>query len=192
MEKLVRPLLSYSISLGNEMSHARGWLPHFKGQIYCNRRNDFIQTPEQLTRQIYPILTFFAEDFPAKASPYQDVAPGSLTPEERSSLRFPDWLKQDGLRILCLRTWPDSCRMTRAGRFVPSSPRFMTWGMVLNGQCLTAPILVPRTQESAFSLSDILIPDASEKYYLSSEQTERLLYKSLEGHKDQESTTPQE
>ncbi|MDE7244492.1 MAG: hypothetical protein K2O18_11060, partial [Oscillospiraceae bacterium] len=25
------------ISLGNEMSHARGWLPRFKGQIYCNR-----------------------------------------------------------------------------------------------------------------------------------------------------------
>ena len=31
-------MLSYSISLGNKMSLARGWLPLIKGQIYCNRR----------------------------------------------------------------------------------------------------------------------------------------------------------
>jgi len=68
----------------------------------------------------------------------------------------------------------------------------MTWGMVLNGLCLTAPILAPRTQESACSLSDILIPDAQEKYFLSSEQTEKLLYKSSEGRKALASTTPEE
>ena len=45
--------------------------------------------------------------------------------------------------------------------------------------------------ESGCSLSDILIPDAPEKYFLSSEQTEKLLYKSSEAHRAQESMTPE-
>jgi len=57
---------------------------------------------------------------------------------------------------------------------------------------LTAPILVPRTQESACSLSDILIPDAPAKYFLSSEQTEKLLYNSSAGRRAPVSTTPGE
>ena len=40
-------------------------------------------------------------------------------------------------------------------------------------------------------LSDILIPDAPEKYFLSSEQTEKLLYKSSAGRRDRESMTPE-
>ena len=46
----------------------------------------------------------------------------------------------------------------------------------------------PRS-ESGCSLSDILIPDAPEKYFLSSEQTEKLLYKSSAGRRDRESMT---
>ena len=45
--------------------------------------------------------------------------------------------------------------------------------------------------ESGCSLSDILIPDAPEKYFLSSEQTGKLLYKSSEAHRAQESMTPE-
>ena len=42
------------------------------------------------------------------------------------------------------------------------------------------------------SLSAILIPDAPEKYFLSSEMVEKLLYKSLEGRRDTGSTTRKE
>lgn len=45
--------------------------------------------------------------------------------------------------------------------------------------------------EQGCSLSDILIPDAPEKYFLSSEQTGKLLYKSSEAHRAQESMTPE-
>ena len=112
-------------------------------------------------------------------------------PEALSSLRLPAWLKPDDLRIFCLRTFQDCLRMTRAGRFLPSSPRLMTWGTAWNGWCLTARISVSPRSESGCSLSDILIPDAPEKYFLSSEQTEKLLYKSSAGRRDRESMTPE-
>ena len=57
--------------------------------------------------------------------------------------------------------------------------------------CLTARISVSPRSESGCSLSDILIPDAPEKYFLSSEQTEKLLYKSSAGRRDRESMTPE-
>ena len=82
--------------------------------------------------------------------------------------------------------------MTRAGRFLPSSPRLMTWGTAWNGWCLTANILESRNPEGGCSLSAILIPDAPEKYFLSSAQVEKLLYKSSEARKAPVSTTQTE
>ena len=64
-------------------------------------------------------------------------------PEALSSLRLPAWLKPDDLRYLLLENVPDCLRMTRAGRFLPSSPRLMTWGtvewMVLNSAGFPCP-----------------------------------------------------
>lgn len=100
-----------------------------------------------------------------------------------------EWLKRNDLRIFCLKTFRDCYRMTAAGRFLPSSPRLMTWGTASNGLCLTANILEFPNLEEGCSLSDILIPDAPEKYFLSSEQTEKLLYNSQAARKDHESTT---
>ena len=82
--------------------------------------------------------------------------------------------------------------MTKAGRFLSSSPRLMTWGTAWNGWCLTANILESRNPEGGCSLSAILIPDAPEKYFLSSAQVEKLLYKSSEAHKAPVSTTQTE
>ena len=103
--------------------------------------------------------------------------------EVLSSLKLPAWLKPDGLRIFCSKMFQDCLTMTAAGRLRPSSPRFLTWGTMSNGLCLTANILESLNQGEGFSLSDILIPDAPGKYYLSSAQVEKLLYKSSEGRK---------
>ena len=97
--------------------------------------------------------------------------------------------KQDGLRIFCLKTCQDCLTMTAAGRLRPSSPRFLTWGTMSNGLCLTANILESRSQGGGCSLSAILTPDAPEKYYLSSEQVARLLYKSSAAPRGPGSTT---
>ena len=57
--------------------------------------------------------------------------------EVLSSLNWPEWLKRSDRRIFFLRTLLGSFRMTEAGRLVSSSPRFMTWGIMSNGLCLT-------------------------------------------------------
>ena len=85
-----------------------------------------------------------------------------------------------------------NARVRQAGRFLSSSPRLMTWGTAWNGWCLTANILESRNPEGGCSLSAILIPDAPEKYFLSSAQVEKLLYKSSEARKAPVSTTQTE
>ncbi len=120
----------------------------------------------------------------------QEIDLALLTPEELSSLRLPDWLKPESLRICCLKMFPACSRMTRGGRLLSSSPRWMSWGIMSSGQCLTAPISTSPNQGEGCSLSDILIPDAPEKYFLSSEMTQKLLYKSSEGRRAPGSTTP--
>ena len=82
--------------------------------------------------------------------------------------------------------------MTAAGRLRPSSPRFLTWGTVWNGLCLTANILESRNPGNGCSLSAILIPDAPEKYFLSPAATEKLLYSSSAAPKVTGSTTQRE
>ena len=68
----------------------------------------------------------------------------------------------------------------------------MTWGIMSNGLCLTQNIMESPRQGEGYSLSAILIPDAPEKYYLSLEQTEKLLYRSLAERRAIGSTTPME
>ena len=89
---------------------------------------------------------------------------------------FLDWLKPDSLLIFSLKMFPGCYRMTKAGRFIPSSVRFGSWGTMWNGRCLTAKILGSHNQGRGCTLSDILMEDVPEKYFLSRKQTERLLY----------------
>ena len=145
-----------------------------------------------LTPTTCPTSTFCVGDSPARRF-LSLAAEKDLTMQEvLSSLKLPAWLKPDGLRIFCSRTCQDCLTMTAAGRLRPSSPRFLTWGTMSNGLCLTANILESRSQGGGCSLSAILIPDAPEKYYLSSEMVQKLLYNSSAGRKDTGSMTQKE
>ena len=156
------------------------------------RRNDIITMPQKSTPQTCRTSTFCAED--SLVRHFQSLAKerALTTPAALSSLKLPDWLNPNDLRIFCSKTFRDCCRMTKAGRFLSSSPRLMTWGTAWNGWCLTANILESRNPEGGCSLSAILIPDAPEKYFLSSAQVEKLLYKSSEARKAPVSTTQTE
>ena len=156
------------------------------------RRNDTIQTPGPLTPTTCPNLTSYAGDSPARHF-LSLAAEKDLTMQEvLSSLKLPAWLKPDGLRIFCSKMFQDCLTMTAAGRLRPSSPRFLTWGTMSNGLCLTANILESPSQGEGCSLSAILIPDSPEKYYLSSEMVRRLLYNSSAAPKGTESMTRKE
>ena len=106
--------------------------------------------------------------------------------------RMPDWLQTSDLRISSLKMFPDCFRMTKAGRFTPSSVHYLSWGTVWNGKCLTARILESPNPENGCILSDILIEDVPEKYYLSQQQMERLLFKSRRADRGNGSTKPKD
>ena len=156
------------------------------------RRNDTIQTPEPLTPTTCPTSTFCAGDSPARRFLSLAAEKDLKMQEVLSSLKLPAWLKPDGLRIFCSKTCQGCLTMTAAGRLRPSSLRFLTWGTMSNGLCLTANILESPSQGEGCSLSAILIPDAPEKYYLSSEMVQKLLYNSSAERKDTGSMTRKE
>ena len=136
---------------------------------------------EQLNQNECQILIYSVQDFLARHSLSPESEKDLQMQEELSFLKLPGFLKLKDPRILSLKMFPVCYRMTKAGRFAPSSVRFLNWGTMSNGLCLTANVLESRNQDEGCSLSDILIPDAPGKYYLSSAQVEKLLYKSSEG-----------
>ena len=152
----------------------------------------FAMMQETLRLNECQTLIYCAQDFLAKHS----LLPGSekdlQMPEELCSLRLPDWLQPNDLRILSLKTYPDCYRMTKGGRFTPSSVRYLSWGIMWNGKCLTARISESPNPEKGCILSDILMEDVPEKYYLSQKQMELLLYKSEPAVKGKEFTTPKD
>lgn len=144
-------------------------------------------TQEILKQNECRTLIFYARDFLARHSPSLDEGKDLPMQEEPFSSKLPDWLQTNDLRIFSLKTYPVCFRMTKAGRFTPSSVRYLSWGMVWNGKCLTARILESPNPESGCILSDILIEDVPEKYYLSQKQMEQLLYKSMLVNREKES-----
>ena len=91
-------------------------------------------------------------------------------------LRELDWIRPDALHICRPRSYPDFRRMAKDGRLRPAEPRMCSWGIAYNGLCFTQPVQDEKGVGKGCSLSRILIPDAPEKYFLSKEQVEKLLF----------------
>ena len=123
-----------------------------------------------------------------KVSALQEPEKDSEIRAALSSLNWPDWLKPGSLRICCLKMYPACYLMTEGGHLRQSSTRWIDWGMVWNGNVLTAKISASPSQETACTLSDILMSDVEEKYFLSPKQQEQLLFKSTEDRKESAST----
>ena len=64
---------------------------------------------------------------------------------------------------------------TRERHFKQSSPHWMSWGMMLNGRCLTVKISKCRKTEKGSLLSDILEDTVPDSYFLSEEKTAQLI-----------------
>ena len=92
-------------------------------------------------------------------------------------LRDLDWLKPDALHICRSQSFPDFRRLAKDGSLRPAEPRMCTWGMAWNGLCFTQPVREEKGVGEGCSLSQILIPDAPERYFLSAKQMEKLLYR---------------
>ena len=147
---------------------------------------------EQSTPICFPMSMLYAEASLAKVFQLLENGEVLTISEEHFSLKLPELLPSKNLHFCSLKMFPDFYRMTKGKPFRSSSPHWMTWGIMSSGLCLTANILESLNQGEGFSLSDILIPDAPGKYYLSSAQVEKLLYKSSEGRKAPVSMTQTE
>ena len=79
-------------------------------------------------------------------------------------------------------------RMTAAGRLIPSSPRLLKWGIISNGWCLTANTSESHNSEGGCILSDILIRDVPERYFLSAAAMRKILSNLYRDRRAKEST----
>lgn len=98
-----------------------------------------------------------------------------MTLEVLSSLKLQDLLKLSSLGILSVRTSKDFSRMTAGELSEQSSVQWQNWGIASNGKFLTARITACPKTWNASSLLDILETEVEEKYFLSSQQTEKIL-----------------
>ena len=139
-------------------------------------------------RKINRISTLFAADFLVRHFQLLEGAEVLKIREERCSLKSLGLPPLKDLHICSLKTYPACYRMTEAGRLLPSSVRFLTWGTMSHGRFLTARILESPNPERECILSDILEDDAPAKYFLSEKQMQRLLCKLSPDEKETEST----
>ena len=100
------------------------------------------------------------------------------TREGHSSSTLREYCEQNNLDYSSLKTLKDFSVTTVDELSKPSSKRLMNWGTTANGKCLTL-----RTSEShktgkGSTLSDILEEHPDPKYFLSQEQTKKILSKS--------------
>lgn len=152
----------------------------------------FVEDARKADPETMPDFQLLCGGFRVRRSAQPDLAKDSEIREELSSLNWPVWLKPGSLNICCLRMYPDCLTMTVAGRLQRSSIRWTDWGMLSNGNVLTAKISAFPSQETACTLSDILMSDVEEKYFLSPKQQEVLLFKPTAGIKENESTPPKD
>ena len=131
---------------------------------------------EQSTPMTCPISTLYAQDFLVRLFQLLEDGKDLTMQEELSSLKLPELPPLKDLHFCYLKMFPDSYRMTAGGLLRPSSLRFLNWGTMSHGKCLTARILVFLNPENVCILSDFLESDVPEKYWLSMKQMLRLLH----------------
>lgn len=126
-----------------------------------------METSAQSQSILFPGWTCSSEVSLASPSQALDNVEASLTPVERSFLSFAGYSKASILDTLFSRTCRGFSLMTMEGLSKPSSPRFKSWGIAWNGNCVTADITAYRRVGRACTLSDILEESPHRRYFLS-------------------------
>lgn len=132
-------------------------------------------TSQKSTQQLFPTSTCSQEDFLVSHFPLLEKEGDLTTQEEHCSLISQGYLKKKNQNIFYLKTLKDFFHMTLDELSKPLSPRLQNWGIAWNGKCLTQRISVSHKTGKGYSLSDILEKSPDKKYFLSKQQTERLL-----------------
>ena len=82
-------------------------------QFLTQKESGFVMTQKKYDQKNYQSLISCAEDFRARLFQLLEKDKVLKMPEELYSLKLPDWLKQDDLRIFYLKMYPDCYRITK-------------------------------------------------------------------------------
>ena len=156
------------------------------------RESGSLKMPESRSRHYARLPAALRRISLARLSALQAPEKDSEIHAALSSLNWPAWLKPGSLRICCWKMYPACYLMTAGGHLRRSLTRWTDWGMAWNGNVLTAKISAFPSQETACTLSDILMSDVEEKYFLSPKQQEVLLFKPTAATKGSASTPPKD
>jgi len=134
----------------------------------------------KLTPILFPILNYLPVDSHARLSQSLESVKDSRTQGELFSLKSAEYLKLRNPDGFYLRTLKGFLAMIKDAHSKSSYPRWMNWGLMCNGKCLTLRLSYPKTAKG--SLSSVLEEKVDEKFYLS----DRYIKKMLEYNKRQE------
>lgn len=133
------------------------------------------KTLDEWTNGKSQIICFSLADFLAKVSRTPAIGRVSRTLAERYSSTLPKLSRLNDLSFYSLKTLGDSYRPKADGVSSRYLRRWMSWGMMSNGKCLTANISGFRKTDPACSLSDILETDVPDKYFLSQQAIKTMI-----------------
>ena len=137
---------------------------------HTSQTTHHMETSQKSTPNPSPISTVSYEDSLAKLLASLENEKDLMIPEELSFLNLREYCEQNSLDYSSLKMLKD-CFLTTTERLsLPSSPRLQSWGMTVNGKCLTAKITECHKIGNECSLSDILEEQPDQKYFLSDKQ----------------------
>ena len=152
----------------------------------------FVEDARKADPETMPEFRLLCGGFPCQTFSIAGSRKGFGDPRGTLFFELARLAEAGSLRICCLKMYPACYLMTEGGHLRRSSTRWTDWGMVWNGNVLTAKISAFPSQETACTLSDILMSDVEEKYFLSPKQQEVLLFKPTAVTKENESTPPKD
>lgn len=138
-----------------------------------------METQQKLIQKNYQTLTSWSEDFRARLSVLLANEVDLTTSEGHSFLTSQGFCQKKDPDIWYSKMLKVYLVMTAAKLSRQSLGFLPTWGIEWNGKYLTAKTSEFPKTESGCSLSDILEENVDPKYFLSLEQTERILSSGL-------------
>lgn len=112
-------------------------------------------------------------------------------PAELYSLSLPESSETSDLRLFSLKTSEVFLSIIKGKPSKKSFLRFLNWGILLSGVCLTQEVGFPKN-ENASTLSDIIEPIVPEKYLISKNAAAQICTRSSAERKGKGSTTAAE
>lgn len=182
------PCLVATIRPPSVLVTARSTATHSKSTKGTSQTIRASVTSPASTRKPCRISTSCVAAFLASLSQTQDIVQASKTREVRCFLKSLGSSRANSHAICCLRTSKAFCLTTTGVRRSAVSKPLMTWGMTVNGKCLTARISAYHKTANASSLSDILEPAPDPKCFLSSDQCRAVLRRTVKLNWDNQPT----